>query len=62
MLLLLDNLQEVGDNWIQRNAIWAGVKLGGGVAAWDQHDPVYVAKMKQYAIDCGKLFTMPSPP
>jgi len=56
---LLTDLQSVGENWLQRNLVWTGVKLGGGFV-WAKHDPSYIAQMKQYAINCANMFTRPA--
>lgn len=55
---LLDNLQMQGAWWFTRNAVWSGVRLGGG-GVWSKHDEGTVNKLKQYQLKCGAIFKMP---
>ena len=43
---LLQDLQDLGANWLQRNAAWATVKLAGN-SIWSAHTPADLLPMRQ---------------
>ena len=56
---LYRDLKETGANFAQREAVYVGVRLGGG-AVWRQHDPVQVQRLRDWAQYCRPLFELPA--
>jgi hypothetical protein len=55
---LLQDLQELGASWWQRNKVWLAVRaLGWDV--WNKHDPYKVSALKAHAARAKRFYQMP---
>lgn len=57
---LLQDLQDLGATWYQRNRVWLAVRAGG-FFVWRKHDPAEVKRLREWGAKCAEIFKMPKP-